>query len=297
MSILNILAVDVTSFMLIDNPKVWLQTHGLNILFIISGSWFIGKIVTTVVHGVLVSSMKDHTFRSDNDRKKRADTLNGLISATVRLITLLVAIAMIIDEIGINTAPFLASAGVVGVALGIGAQSFIKDFVSGVFIISENQYRVGDVVDLSVGGQPVSGTVESITIRTTILRDIAGTRHHIPNGSVVVASNKTFGFSKLNEILVVSQDTDLDKLKKIIDAIGVSMTNDKHVGILIKEPLNLAQIGGYNGVGITVFVRGSTTAGGQWKVKSAFYSRLQTELKKAKIKLPVTPLPVPDKVK
>ncbi len=275
----------------LDNAQTWFSEHGLNILFIISGSWLIGKIAIAVVHGVLINAMKEHYFKSDSDRKKRADTLHGLISAVIKIAVLLVATAMIIDELGINTAPLLASAGVMGVALGIGAQSFIKDFVSGIFIISENQFRVGDVVELEAGAAaPVSGSVESITIRTTILRDINGIRHHIPNGNITIASNSTIGFSLINETLVVDQSTDLQKLTDIINQIGAEMSKDPSTGPFIKEQLNMAQIAGYNERGITVSIRGKTAPGKQWAIKAEFYSRLQPELKKAKIKVPVAPV-------
>lgn len=289
MNILNLMAVEETLLVLTQDPRAWIEAHGLNILFIISGSWLIGKIAIATVHGVLINAMKDHYFKSDIDRKKRADTLHGLISAIIRMVVFVVASAMIADEIGINTAPLLASAGVVGVALGIGAQSFIKDLVNGIFIISENQYRVGDVVDLEAG-KPVSGTVESITMRTTILRDVTGTRHHVPNGSIVVASNKTIGFSSINLPVVVDQDTNIDKVTDIINKLGEELSKDEKIGPFIKQQLKMAHVGGFNGVGIELFVRGKTIPGKQWAVSSELNSRLQAELKKAKIKMPVVPI-------
>lgn len=284
------LAVTEQLDLIIQEPQTWLQAHGLNILFIISGAWLVAKITIAVVHGVLIKAMKDHYFKSDTDRKKRADTLHGLLSAVIKLVALLVACVMIADEIGINTGPLLASAGVLGVALGIGAQSFIKDFVSGIFIISENQYRVGDVVELEVLGTPIGGTVESITVRTTILRDINGTRHHIPNGNIVVASNKTFGFSNINESLIVDQGTNLEEVTRIINEVGTALAKDSEIGPMIKKKITMAEIGGYNERGITLFIRGSTVPGKQWVVRTALYERLQTELKKAKVKVPVAPV-------
>lgn len=290
MSLLTLLAVEENVIVLTESPRAWVEAHGLNILFIIAGSWLIARVAIAIVHGVLINAMKDHYYKSDTDRKKRADTLHGVISAVIKLVMFLVATVMIVDEMGINTAPLLASAGVLGVALGIGAQSFIKDFVSGILIISENQFRVGDVVELDTVSTPISGTVESITVRTTILRDINGTRHHVPNGNILVASNSTFGYSNINELLVVDQDTNLEKVTAIIDKVGAEMSADSKFGPYIKEQLTMARVGGYNERGLALSIRGKTAPGKQWDVTSELYSRLQSELKKAKIKVPVSPL-------
>lgn len=283
-------AIDATNReTLFNQPRQWFGEHGLNILIILAGTWLLGKAITTIVNGLLIRAMNNHAFNSDTDRKKRAETLHKLIEAVIRLAIWMIAAVMIVDELGINTAPLLASAGVVGVALGIGAQSFIRDFVSGIFIISENQYRVGDVVELNVSGQPIGGTVEAITVRTTVLRDVNGTRQHVPNGNITVASNKTFGFSRLNEMLVVEQGTSLEKLEKIINDVGKALTADEEIGKMIKKTPIMEQVAGYNERGLAVYIRGTTSPGSQWKVKSELFKRLQVELSKAKIEVAMMP--------
>ncbi|RTK95106.1 mechanosensitive ion channel [Candidatus Saccharibacteria bacterium] len=276
-----------------DEPKAWLESHGVNILIIILGAWVLRRVTVALLIGVLNRAIRHHSFASETDRKKRIDTLDSLLSTASKIIFGLVAVIMIVDELGINTAPLLASAGVVGVAFGIGAQSLIKDFTNGLFIIIENQYRVGDVIQLEVaGGQPIPGTVEAITVRTTIIRDIKGVRHHVPNGSIVTASNKTFGYSKLNEMLVVDTATDVTKLEKVINAVGEELVADEELGKLIRKTPILAQIQGYSELGLTVFIRGETVPGGQWKVQSELFKRLQLALAKAKIKVATAPFPM-----
>jgi small-conductance mechanosensitive channel len=233
-------------------------------------------------------------FGNEADRKKRLATLEGLIDAILKIGTIAVAILMIISELGINTAPILASAGVVGIALGIGAQSLIRDFMSGFFIIAENQYRVGDVVEIStlVGNVKVTGTVQAITVRTTIVRDQDGLLHHVPNGSIVVASNKTFGLGRINEDIIVDPDTDLDKLETVIADVGKRMAAEEAFEKKIKKAPTVGQIVGYNDRGIIVKIIADTLPGSQWEVKTAFYKRLRPELKKNKIKVlfnPTTP--------
>lgn len=230
-------------------------------------------------------------FGNEADRKKRLATLEGLIDAILKIGTFAVAFLMIVNELGINTAPILASAGVVGIALGIGAQSLIRDFMSGFFIIAENQYRVGDVVEIStlVGNVKVVGTVQAITVRTTIVRDLDGMLHHVPNGSIVVASNKTFGLGRINEDIIVDPDTDLDQLEQVVKQVGEKMAAEAAYEKKIKKAPTVGQIVGYNDRGIIVKIIADTQPGSQWEVKSEFYKRLRPELKKSKIKVLFNP--------
>lgn len=274
---------------LFSEPMIWLNKHGINILVILIGTWIVRRLSTAVILKLISRAIRSHHFALEADRKKRIDTLKSLIRALSKIIAWVVATLMIVDELGINTTPLLASAGLLGVVIGIGAQSFIKDLSSGLFIIIENQYRVGDVVSLDVGGQAIAGTVEGITIRTTILRDVSGIRHHIPNGNISVASNKTFGFSKLNEVLVVDTSTNISKLEKIINEIGQKLANDPEIGKLIRKAPVMAQVQGYTELGLKVFIRGETTPGGQWVVQSELFKQLQQNLSKAKIKIATTP--------
>jgi small-conductance mechanosensitive channel len=278
---------------IIENPGNWFQTHGLNILIIVFVAWIFRHVAFLAIHSVMQRAVRSH-FGNEADRKKRLATLEGLIDAILKIGTIAVAILMIISELGINTAPILASAGVVGIALGIGAQSLIRDFMSGFFIIAENQYRVGDVVEIStlVGNVKVTGTVQAITVRTTIVRDQDGLLHHVPNGSIVVASNKTFGLGRINEDIIVDPDTDLDKLETVIADVGKRMAAEEAFEKKIKKAPTVGQIVGYNDRGIIVKIIADTLPGSQWEVKTAFYKRLRPELKKNKIKVlfnPTTP--------
>jgi len=279
---------------LLDNPGQWLSTSGLNILVIIGGAYIFYRFTLIFIHGVLLRAVRSH-FGNETDRNKRLATLEGLINAVLKIVLMVVVILMILSEFGINIGPLLASAGIVGVALGIGAQSLVRDFLSGFFIISENQYRVGDIVDIAtlVGNVRVSGTVEAITVRTTIVRDLDGTLHHIPNGAIVVASNNTFGLGRINEDIVVDADTDLDKLEQSIKSVGEAMAADELFEKKIKKAPRVSRIVGYNERGIIVKIVADTTPGSQWEIKSEFYRRLRPELKKNKISVLFTPVAIP----
>lgn len=271
---------------LLDSPSSWLQTHGINILIIIFGAIAIRLTLKAIIHGILLRAVHTH-FGNETDRKKRLATLEGLIDAVMKLTLFVVAVIMVVGELGINTGPILASAGVAGVALGIGAQSLIRDFMSGFFIIAENQYRVGDVVEIYVnsGAFRITGTVEGISVRTTMVRDLNGILHHIPNGVVVVASNKTFGLARINEDIVFGAETDMKKLEQTINKVGNELAADPAYEKRVRKAPYMAQVVGYNEQGVVVKVLADTRPGSQWEIRSELYRRLRPALKEKRIKI------------
>lgn len=284
---MNIFAVSLDSknITLFDQPKAWLETHGLNIVIIIVGAWVLRRVGVALITSIINRAIRGHQFATETDRKKRIDTIDSLLGALSKIIVWIVAVIMVVDELGINTAPLLASAGVVGVAFGIGAQSLIKDFTNGLFIILENQFRVGDFVQFDT----VSGVVQSITMRTTILKDFDGNVHHVPNSSIVVATNMTFGTSGINQDFTVSVDTDLEKLEKVINEVGESLAVDEKIGKKIKRNPYFAQVVKFGERGIVVKVLGETTPGAQWNVKTELIKRLRQAFIENGIDLPMSP--------
>ena len=144
-------------------------------------------------------------FPSKSDREKRISTLDSIAAAIISFVVWSVAVLMIMNLLGINTAPLIASAGILSVALGFGAQSLVKDFITGMFIIAENQYRVGDYVEI----QNVRGTVKAVTMRTTVVEDVDGSIFHIPNGSIIVTGNHTMSNNKVSIEISASTETDI----------------------------------------------------------------------------------------
>ena len=179
-----------------------------------------------------------------------------------------------------------------GVAIGFGAQSLIKDFLSGIFIIVENQYRVGDIVDI----QGAAGTVERVTIRSTVIRDASGNVHFLPNGEVLHVINKTMGFSKVNFTLTVDPDTDIDKLSTIIDEVGLKLSEDEKWKEKILEAPHFLNIGTFNDIALEVTIIGKTNPSQQWSVTGEMRRRLLKAFAKHKIELAHIPgLPSSDK--
>ncbi len=266
----------------------WSAAHLLQIVIIIVGAEILYRVLTKTVNRVIHrATHRPDLFPTESDRKKRLKTLDSLINAVLRIGIFIVASIMVINEMGINTAPLIASAGIIGVALGFGAQSLIRDFMSGFFIITENQYRVGDVIEVmtNAAGLKVTGTVEAITIRTTIIRDQSGRLHHVPNGNIMATSNLTMNYAGFNEDLIVDSSTDIDKLEHVINHVGEELVRDTKVGSKIIQPPYFDRVDKMSGDGMLVKIFGKTTPGEQWRVRGAFYKRLQPALEKNHIKL------------
>lgn len=265
----------------------WLSDHLINILVILGVSWIVHRFGVRVIGSILKHTVRADLYPTKSEREKRLKTLNSLARATMGIAVYIVTAILLIGEINPTyTAALFASAGVLGVALGFGAQSLIRDFFSGIFIIAENQYRIGDDVTLigTAGIGSVSGHVEDLTIRTTVLRDLSGDVHHLPNGNIGLTTNKTLGFSRINEDITVALDTDLERLEHIIKHTGEQVAALPELVDKIVEPPYLASVEGLSDKGLTVKVLAKTTPAAQWKVRSEFYARLNKAFHKNGIK-------------
>jgi small conductance mechanosensitive channel len=261
------------------------QENIVDILLILIVSWVVYHFAHKALQKLLEYLVRKNTYPSKKDRDKRITTLAGLGSAVIKFTVWIVAGLMIMNVLGINTAPLLASASVIGVVVGIGSQKLINDLVSGIFIILENQYRVGDYVAL----EGVSGTVEDITLRTTVLRDLNGAVHHVPNGAIIVSTNKSMGFGQINLDIAVDPKTNLARLETIINQVGEDVAVNPELTDAIIEPPKFVRVSDFTGNNITVKVMGKTTGGKQLEIKSVFFSELKKSLDKHNIKLAILP--------
>lgn len=241
----------------------------------------VSRVMSRVAAKLLHRAMRDDMFPTKTDRERRLHTLNSIAEAIISFFVWALVILMVLNRLGVNTAPLLASAGILGVALGFGAQSLVRDFVTGIFIIAENQYRVGDYVEI----QNVKGTVQSISMRTTVIQDDDGSVFHVPNGSIVVTGNHTMNNNKVSIELSASTDTDIEKLRKTIDGVGKTQAESTDLKDVILEPLQFKRIKDIKGSQIIVRVSGRVKAGSQSVVRSSFYEQLQKQLIKQKIAL------------
>lgn len=263
--------------------------HGISILiilFVALIAYYGGtRIVASTVRRLVKSTRHREWHRKDIE--KRQNTLSALFTNIWRILVMVIASLTIFKELFplIDLSPLFASAGIIGVALGFGAQSIIKDFLSGIFIISENQYRVGDIVDI----EGASGTVERIGTRSTVLRDVDGNVHYFPNGMVTHVINKTMGYSMARFIVAVHPDTDLDEVVSIINDLGEKLAKEDKWKKKIIEPPAFVSLGEITGNSLEIIIAGKTQPSDQWSVIAEMRRRLLESLEKAKIELAVLP--------
>lgn len=215
------------------------------------------------------------------DVKKRQKTIVGIVLVFWKVLVFTGAgiglLKIVLPEFDIL--PIFASAGVLGAIIGFGAQSMIKDIIAGIFIIAENQFRVGDVVEIDAGGVG-SGTVEHISLRSTVLRDVSGNVHYISNGNIVHVINKTMGYSKVNFAVSVKPNTDVDKLTEVIEKVGQTLAQSEKWKHKIIEAPHFVNLGAFSDTALEVNISGTTQPGEQWAVTSEMKKRLLQELKK-----------------
>ena len=273
-----------------DGLATWL--NGLNLIQILTTiviAYLLCKITGPIVGWLtahLIKGPRNETKLAKIERRKRSKTLADLISFVIKLLIAVTAVYTVLTDLGIDLAPVIASAGLAGVALGFGAQTVVKDMLAGFFIILENQYRVDDVVQISGVGfpaTPVEGTVRSITLRKTTLRDRDGNVHIIPNGSIVEVINRTIGYSKFRFTFAVDVDTDVDEIIRIVNSTGEQMAKDSTWSKQIVDAPHYDEFGRIGKEGINVTVSGTTMPGQQWKVNAEYRKRLVVELQKSDI--------------
>ena len=260
----------------------WLLEHGTRILIILvagAGLWFTWKkFLPPLVRRTLVKTRGE----TKEAIKKRTDTLFSVFLGAGRFFIIIVVIFMILSELDIPIAPALAGFGIAGVAIGFGAQYLIKDLIAGTFILLENQYRVGDWVMVA----DISGLVEEVHLRKTVLRDFDGTVHHVPNGEIRVASNYTRKFSRINLNISVAYDTDLDHAMNVINRVGDELAADEHWGKLIKGTPRALRVNNLGDSGIDIKIVGNVNPMQQWAVMGELRLRLKNTFDAEGIEIP-----------
>jgi moderate conductance mechanosensitive channel len=220
---------------------------------------------------------------------RRAATLTGALSATAVVVIWTLAFLLVLDNLNVNLAPLLASAGVVGVALGFGAQSIVKDTLSGFFILLEDQFGVGDVVELQTTANPINGKVEDLTLRTTSLRAFDGTVHSVPNGNIEVISNKSRGWGRAIVDVRLTYDEDVERVRGILDDLFDEIEREGLLdGWLTQQPtvLGVETLSDY---AVVVRVTADTRASKRFDAERTLRERISARLAREGIRVPVPP--------
>lgn len=273
-----------------DTVVTWFMDIGVDIVIaIIVGTlvYYVGKKLLARIILQLIKSAKHRNWHK-KDVEKRQKTLVQIFATIWRLVvifsvTYAILRAIFGDTITNTFAPLFASAGIIGIALGIGAQSLIKDFLSGVFIITENQYRVGDIVDIEGFG----GTVERIGARSTVIRDVDGNVHYFPNGMVQHVINKTMGYSMARFTVSVHPSSDIGEVSELIEATGKKLSEEEIWKHKILEAPSIVAVGEFNANSVDLIVAGKTQPSDQWSVISEMRLRLLDAFEEKNIELAV----------
>ncbi len=233
------------------------------------------------IRNALLSTAKQRSW-PQKDTEKREKTLLQIIHSIWKVVAIGYLLAIILKDIfKVDLSPIMTSAGIIGVALGFGSQSLVKDFLTGLFIIAENQYRVGDVVEISGAG----GKVERVGTRTTVLRDEDGNVHYIPNGTIQRVVNKTMDYSVSRFNIEIDSSGDIDEITKVINQVGEDLAQDKSWQKKIIKPLKFVSIAEISGKSTTVVIAGRTQPSDQWSVTSEMRRRLINEFKEKNVSL------------
>jgi len=261
----------------------WLGGHGVRILIIVIISvalyFVLHRLVPRAVKLPVAKRMAD---KPETEIEKRTTTLSRVLVTTGIVVIVIAALFMILSEAGINITPVVAGFGIAGLAVGFGAQSLVKDLIAGLFILIENQYGVGDVVRIA----DIAGIVEEVNLRRTILRDLDGIVHSVPNGEIRVASNFTKEWSRVNLNVSVGYGEDLDHVIEVLNRIGKEMAEDPEWGPLIIGAPHVLRVDAFEDSGIAIKILGETKPIQQWAVMGELRLRIKKLFDEEGIEIP-----------
>lgn len=262
-----------------------MASAGLRIVVILLVSWLLLGLSRRIIPA-LKRQMQRRA--SDPEQIKRLDTLGRVVRYVCAVLIAAVTVMLVLAELGVSIAPLLASAGVIGIAVGFGAQSLIKDYFNGLFMLLEDQVRQGDVVEL--GGK--AGLVEEITLRHIRLRDYEGNVHYVPSGVVSTVTNRSRGFACAVIDVGVAYREDVDAVFDVMREVGAQMRGDEQLGAMILDDLEIAGVENWADSAVVLRCRFRVQPLQQWTVRREFLRRLKKRFDTLGIEIPFPHLTV-----
>lgn len=257
----------------------------LHIIVIVIVGWIGIRLLRRLLRkleSVLVRHRDDDDALTRLATEKRVRTLTGVLKTVATIGVWSMVLVSALNEIGINIGPILAGVGIAGLAVGFGAQNLVRDVITGFFIILENQVRVGDVAMVNGTG----GLVESITFRTITLRDITGTLHVFPHGSIVTLANQTADWSAYVLDVGVAYQSDIDKTVRVMRAVHAEMMSDSEFSPRILEPIEVFGVENFGPNELVIKARLKTVPREQWNVGREYRRRLKLAFDREGIEIP-----------
>lgn len=259
----------------------WLAAHGARIAVILV-FMYVGIRLSRVASERLFSLL-GRRKAMDEEYKKRADTLSSVLGYLLGATIVTVAVLMILSELRIEIGPVLAAAGVLGVAVGFGAQHLVQDVISGFFILLDDEIRVGDVVEIAGKG----GLVERLNLRMVVLRDLAGNVHYVRNGKIDIVTNMTKDWSRYVFDIGVAYRENVDEVIKVIRQVDESLRSDPAYAQDILEPIEILGLDRFADSAVVIRARTKTKPIKQWNVGREFNRRLKKRFDELGIEIPV----------
>ncbi len=260
----------------------WLLSSGIRIIGIVIVSIMINKIIKRGIDKIVRISVVANNYSSKEAERKREDTLIQIFSITSKIALFSIVTLMILQEFGVAIGPILAAAGIVGLAFGFGGQYLIRDIICGLFIILENQYRIGDYVKFTNLG----GSVEKISLRMTTLRDLDGTVHHIPHGEIKEVSNYSKDFSRVNLDIGVSYNANLEQVIAVVNKIGNELAEDAEFKEFIIKAPQFLRVNDFADSSVMIKILGETSPSKQWEITGELRKRLKIAFDNEGIEIP-----------
>jgi moderate conductance mechanosensitive channel len=262
----------------------WLLGSGVRVLIIVTVAWLVLRVVV-----VITTRIERELSQGEGldvlERTKRAHTLGSLVHNLFAVLIGMSALLMVLRELGVDIVPMLTGAGIVGVALGFGAQWLVRDIIAGFFLILENQVRVGDVA--AING--VGGVVEAVNLRTIVLRDSEGTVHVFQNGAIATLANRTKDYSYYVIDVNVNYSQDVDRVIEVLRATGQELEQDPVYRDLVLAPLEIWGVDAFLDTRVTIKIRIKTVPLKQWQVGRELRRRILRALEQHDIPLTAAP--------
>jgi small-conductance mechanosensitive channel len=218
----------------------------------------------------------------DDEMDRRADTIIHVVQRTAAVVLILIGVITILDDLGVDITAIVTGLGIAGLALALGTQALVRDTINGIFLLAEDQYRTGDVVRIA----DVTGTVESISLRRTVLRDDDGVVHIVPNGAITVVSNYTRDYAVVNVKVQVAYGEDVSRVNSLIDQVGKELAADRNYRDSIIEPARAGRVESVGDGGVTVTVTARAKASARWDVAGELRRRLAEAFVAKRIHVP-----------
>lgn len=263
----------------------WMIHQLPTIIILIVVTWIVMRLLKVFIKRMkkgMMQRIHKKQGKESQESEKRVETLLRILQSVLKMIILVMFIMIFLKKFGVDIGPILAGAGILGLAIGFGAQELVRDYISGFFILLENQIRVGDFAILNGTG----GMVESIELRTTSLRDLSGTTHTFQNGKINTVSNMSMEWSAITLDIGVAYKEDVDEVMNIMKQVGDDLTNDEKFKDVVLEPLEIFGLNEFADSAIVIKARIKTQPLQQWAVGREYRRRLKKAFDENGIEIP-----------